>query len=109
MGLMATFTGIGTPAGDDRLLDAERGFLATARRQGLRLYPQAENIGRRLDYEAYYGRDVFDAFARLKARFDPDHVINPGVVFPSETPPPARSSLGRLAATTFARLFGEDR
>jgi FAD/FMN-containing dehydrogenase len=106
MGVMALFNGVGRPAVDKRILEVEREFIEISRRLDVCLYPQAENIGRNLDYANYYGEDVFEGFTNIKERFDPNRVINPGVVFDSGTEPPRPASLGRTAAATFARLFG---
>jgi FAD/FMN-containing dehydrogenase len=106
MGLMATFDRVGTWATDERILQLEREFVDAARRRGFHLYPQAENIVRGLDYAQYYGADTFARFGALKRRFDPDGIINPGVVFPSALDAPPRSSIGQVSARTFERLFG---
>jgi FAD/FMN-containing dehydrogenase len=108
MGLMATFEGVGTLGADNRILDLERDFVGLALGNGYRLYPQAENIGRGIDYAAYYGAATFATFQHLKRRFDPDGIINPGVVFPSATPGPQRTSLARVAQAALARMLGED-
>jgi FAD/FMN-containing dehydrogenase len=108
MGLMATFDGVGTPAADERVFALERDFVSIALRNGYRLYPQAENIGRGVDYAAYYGAATFATFQQLKERFDPDGIINPGVVFPAASPPPPRTSLARQAESVFSQLFGDD-
>lgn len=104
MGLMTTFDGVGTLATDDRILALERDFIGIADRCGYRLYPQAENIGRGIDYTAYYGRETYSAFAAFKQRMDPAGILNPGVVFPSAVAAPQRSAVARLAESTFARL-----
>lgn len=106
MGLMTAFDGVGTVATDDRILALERDFVGIALGNGYRLYPQAENIGRGIDYAAYYGAATFATFQQLKQRFDPDGLINPGVVFPSAVPSPPRASLARLAEASLSRLLG---
>jgi FAD/FMN-containing dehydrogenase len=106
MGLMATFDGVGTARTDERLLALEHEFVSTALRHGYHLYPQAENIGRGLDYASYYGAETFARFEALKRRFDPDGIINRGVVFPAAIEPPQRSSAGHAAAMMFGRMFG---
>jgi FAD/FMN-containing dehydrogenase len=106
MGLMTTFAGVGTTEADDRIFALERDFIDIARRRGFRLYPQAENIGRGVDYATYYDASTYTTFRRLKAQFDPDGIINPDVVFPSSVPAPERSALGRLSEATFERLLG---
>lgn len=108
LGLMATFDGVGTTTADDRILALERDFVGIAERRGFRLYPQAENIGRGVDYAAYYDPATYQRFYELKRRFDPDGLINPGVVFPSSVTAPPRSALGRLSEATFERLFAGD-
>jgi hypothetical protein len=106
IGLMATFDRVGTHATDERILALETDFVAIAQRNRFRLYPQAENIGRGLDYEAYYDPATFATFQQLKQRFDPDGIMNPGVVFPSGVAAPQRSSLGGLSSAVFGRLLG---
>jgi FAD/FMN-containing dehydrogenase len=106
MGVMALFQAVGRPAMDERILKIEGEFIDIARRHELRLYPQAENIGRTLDYSEYFGPEIFSSFARLKEKFDPRHLINPGVVFDSETEPPGRVSESRKAAGVLAKLIG---
>lgn len=108
IGLMATFRGVGTLAVDEKILELERDFAGIAFKNGYRLYPQAENIGRGIDYASYYDRSTYAAFQQLKQRFDPDGIVNPGVVFPSAVAGPQRTSLARLAGATFAQLLGED-
>ena len=108
MGLMATFAGVGTLATDERILALEHDFIGVAAQHGFRLYPHAENIGRGVDYAAYYDRATYDTFRELKRRFDPDGIINPGVVFPSTAAAPSRSALERLSESTLTRLFGDD-
>lgn len=106
MGVMVLFPAVGRPAVDERILEIEGEFIDIARRHDLRLYPQAENIGRTLDYAEYFGGELFVAFERLKQQFDPYHLINPGVVFDSATEPPRRESTVRAAAGALARLIG---
>jgi FAD/FMN-containing dehydrogenase len=106
MGLMTTFDGVGTTVADDRIMALEQDFVGIAIGNGYRLYPQAENIGRGIDYSSYYDATTWARFRQLKHRFDPDGIINPGVVFPSPTPAPERTSLARDAAAMFGRLFG---
>jgi FAD/FMN-containing dehydrogenase len=108
MGLMATLDGVGTPATDERIFALEKDFVGIALGNGYRLYPQAENIGRGIDYASYYGAATYAKFQQLKQRFDPDGIINPGVVFPSTTPGLQRTSEARAAEATFTSLFGTD-
>ena len=108
IGLMATFDGVGTMASDERILELERDFAGISLENGYRLYPQAENIGRGIDYASYYGASTYAAFQQLKQRFDPDGIVNPGVIFPSAVTAPQRTSLARLAGAALAQLFGKD-
>jgi FAD/FMN-containing dehydrogenase len=105
LGVMTMVDGVGTPRGDERILALEHEFVAAAHRHGFRLYPQAENIGRTLDYESYYGAETYSAFARLKHRFDPDGIVNPGVVFAAGVEPPPRSSADRLSVLALEHLL----
>ena len=108
LGLMTTFSGVGTPDVDERIFALERDFIDIAGQHGFRLYPQAENIGRGVDYAAYYDHATYDTFQQLKRRFDPDGIMNPGVVFPSTAAAPQRSALGRLSESVFGRWLGAD-
>jgi FAD/FMN-containing dehydrogenase len=108
IGLMTTFDRVGTHAIDERVLALEADFMSIARRHDFRLYPQAENIGRGLDYAAYYDAATFEHFQQLKRRFDPDGLMNPGVVFPSAVPAPPRSSLRALSGALFGGLLGNE-
>lgn len=63
------------------ILDIETDFIDLAIRNGFKLYLQAENIGRSINYKDYYSDPVFERFEQLKLEFDPNHLINPGVVF----------------------------
>ncbi len=108
MGLMTTFAGVGTAPADERILALEQDFVGIALKNGYRLYPQAENIGRGIDYASYYDAPTYARFRQLKHRYDPDGIVNPGVVFPSATPPPQRASVARAAEAMFGRLFGGD-
>lgn len=71
----------GDPASDRRILVIEAAFIAIARARRLRLYLQAENIGRTVDLRAYYGAATYGHFLQLKREFDPRSMFNPGVVF----------------------------
>ena len=63
------------------ILDIERDFIKLATDNNFRLYLQAENIGRNVNYEEYYGSEVFSQFRSLKECLDPEYLINPGIVF----------------------------
>jgi FAD/FMN-containing dehydrogenase len=108
IGLMATFDRVGTHATDEKILALESDFVTTAQRHGFRLYPQAENIGRGLDYAAYYDVATYATFQQLKKRFDPDGIMNPGVVFPSDVAAPQRSSLAGLSSALLGGLLGDE-
>jgi FAD/FMN-containing dehydrogenase len=75
------------PSGDEesnrRLLALEREFIQLAVAGGYRLYLQAENFGRQIDFRTYYGDAVFGEFQRWKAECDPTGILNPGIVFAS--------------------------
>jgi halogenation protein CepH len=71
----------GDDASNARVLDIERSFIEIARARRLRLYLQAENIGRSVDLSAYYGRATYTRFMQLKREFDPAGMFNRGVVF----------------------------
>src|SRR3546814_14395417 len=97
MGLMGLIAGVGLPTVDSKVMEIAREFIEIARNNGFRLYPQAENIGLNPDYRAYYGEELFSAFARLKQALDPDGLLNPGVVIPSAPPRPDSPSQEALA------------
>jgi len=78
MGIM-TFLDVATD--NDSILDIEKDFIALAEAGDFKLYLQAENIGRNVDYRQYYGDEVFEQFKTLKQRFDPKGLINSGLVF----------------------------
>ena len=65
------------------ILEIEKDFIQLAKSNGLRLYLQAENIGRNIDYQAYYGEHTFGQFQTLKQRYDPQGLCNSGIVFPA--------------------------
>lgn len=75
------------PSGDEesnrRLLALERDFIRLATAGGYRLYLQAENFGRQIDFRRYYGDAIFGEFQRNKHECDPAGIFNPGIVFPS--------------------------
>lgn len=48
----------GFPDANAGLLEVERDFIALAQAGGYRLYLQAENIGRAVDFASYYGDGV---------------------------------------------------
>lgn len=74
----------GTPAADQRVLALESDFVEQALARRLHLYLQAENIGCRIDREAYYGARTYADFAALRRTFDPAGLFNRGVVFPDD-------------------------
>src|SRR3546814_1818097 len=80
MGLMGLIAGVGLPTVDSKVMEIEREFIEIARNNGFRLYPQAENIGLNLDYRAYYGEEIFSAFARLKKARSEERRVGQGWV-----------------------------
>lgn len=79
------------PSGDEesnrRLLALEREFIRLAVDGGYRLYLQAENFGRQIDFRSYYGEAVFEEFRRWKESCDPAGIFNRGIVFPQPAQP----------------------
>jgi hypothetical protein len=66
---------------NDVILKIETDFIDIATRNDFKLYSQAENIGRNVDYKNYYSDVIYNRFKTLKIDFDPSRIINPGVVF----------------------------
>ena len=67
---------------NEAILAIEANFIELAIENNFKLYLQAENIGRNINYREYYGDLVFDRFEELKHEFDPKYMINPGFIFP---------------------------
>ena len=71
--------------GDDvsnlRVLQVERDFIALSQNGNYKLYLQAENFGRNIHFQTYYGDKIYGAFRDWKNKLDPKHIINPGIVF----------------------------
>lgn len=63
------------------ILKVENSFIELAEKGGYKLYLQAENFGKRVDFERYYGSTIYQQFLKIKERFDPQHRINRGVFF----------------------------
>jgi FAD/FMN-containing dehydrogenase len=63
-----------------RDLDAEVMALTTAHPE-YRRYIQSEMTFGEVDYRAYFGAEVFNAFRALKEQFDPDGMLGQGHVF----------------------------
>ena len=80
MGVMSHMD-VGSPSAREEILDVERDFINMAKVNGLKLYLQAENIGRNIDYRDYYGNEIFNEFSRLKNMFDPAGLLNRDVIF----------------------------
>jgi len=83
MGVMS-FIEIDHQDDNSDILKLEADFIALAKKNNFKLYLQAENIGRNIDYQEYYGKTVYQYFKDLKERFDPLHLINAGNIFPIE-------------------------
>lgn len=64
-----------------RIFEVERAFIEMADKRKYRLYLQAENFGRNIDFQRYYGIDVFTQFLSYKNELDPLHRINRHVFF----------------------------
>ena len=90
MGVMATLP-VGLPAFDTKIFSLEKDFTEIALRNGFNLYPQAENAGRGIDYKNYYHPDIYAKFQKLKNKYDPDDLINPGLFFDQGTHEPVKA------------------
>jgi len=67
----------------DRILAVENEFIELALHGGYRLYLQAENFGKNIDFRQYYGEDIYSQFLKFKNKLDPNHRINRNVFFKS--------------------------
>lgn len=63
------------------IFDVERQFIDMAFKRKYRLYLQAENFGRNIDFRAYYGESIYHQFLQHKNELDPEHRINRHVFF----------------------------
>jgi hypothetical protein len=84
MGIMS-FLDIDSNSSNSSILEIEADFISLAIKNNFKLYLQAENIGRTINYKHYYGDAVFERFQQLKDEFDPLRLINPGTIFPSDS------------------------
>ena len=71
----------GDASNNERILQIEKDFIALAVKNRYKLYLQAENIGRNVDFLTYYGEETYNSFRKLKNQFDPDRLLNRDVVF----------------------------
>ncbi|MER2492641.1 FAD-binding oxidoreductase [Catenovulum sediminis] len=78
VGVMCYFD-VGTEKHNLKIKEIEREFISLALKNKLFLYLQAENIGRNIDFCAYYGESIYEQFKLLKRQFDPEFIINPNV------------------------------
>lgn len=104
MGFMA-LARVGTLQYDAKLFELEKSFVDIALRHQFMLYPQAENLGLHVDYRYYYRDDTFERFRTLKQVFDPQHLFNTGVCFPSDRGKPLRASAAEHAASVLKKLL----
>ena len=100
MGVMANCRRVGTDAADASLERAERAFVANILDRNWSLYPQAENLTRSIDFEAYWGSERWSRFCELKDRFDPDDRVNRGEVRSTSVPLPTARQMRRLVAAS---------
>jgi hypothetical protein len=108
IGLMAVFSRVGHSAVDDRIFKIASEFREVVLRNRFHMYHQAENIaGHGLDYESYLGRENFRAFHARKKKFDPSALINPGIVFGSDTDPPVKNSAGGVDSDTASKNLND--
>jgi FAD/FMN-containing dehydrogenase len=70
------------PGTSQQATDAlERDFMDLVRTKGFRRYIQSETPATPRVYESYFGPALYGKFRALKARYDPEHLINRGSVF----------------------------
>lgn len=101
MGVMALCRGIGKPEVETALVAAEQDFVSSIVEAGGRLYVQAENLSRSLDYADYYDAETWAKFCALKNKYDPQDLLNIGELQRSkETEPVTVAQIRRLAAAT---------
>jgi len=106
LGVMAEAQGVGQIASDERLVTAERAFIADVLACGWSLYAPAENLSRSLDYAAYLGPERMARFKALKALYDPARRLNPGEIIRGDAPGPLRTSAARKIVRAMARSLG---
>ncbi len=71
----------GNATSNQSVLQIEKNFIDLAVKNRYKLYLQAENIGRNVDFPAYYGEEIYNSFRQLKDQFDPDRLLNQDVIF----------------------------
>ncbi len=76
--VMGVMTFLDVSIDDSAVKTLEQNFVDLADQGDYQLYLQAENIGRNVDFRDYFGPQIHDEFERLKVRFDPRGIINPG-------------------------------
>jgi FAD/FMN-containing dehydrogenase len=104
IGFMAIL-GVGTPRHDAKIFAVEQEFVDIALRRNFKLYLQAENLGLRVDYKAYYGEEIYSKFRHLKESFDPHELFNRGVFFPAAVGKPMQASTAKLFASVLQKLL----
>jgi FAD binding domain-containing protein len=97
LGFMAVF-GAGTPRRNEKIFEVEKEFVEIALRQNFTLYPQAENLGLRVDFQHYYNKEIYNKFENFKESFDPEHLLNRGVFFPTDIGKPMKAAAAKLLA-----------
>ena len=105
MGVMASLTNVGRFETDQRIFEIDADFTKIALDNHFRLYLQAENISQAVNYQDYYGCEIYDRFKSLKDSFDPHNLLNPGIFFPDDSTPPMKASLGRVFSDVFSKLL----
>lgn len=68
----------------EQILKVENEFIDLVKKGNYRLYLQAENFGRNVDFESYYGTTTYQQFLKIKTQFDSGHRINRNVFFKYE-------------------------
>ena len=79
--VMGVMSFLDVPSDKEGILQIEKDFIELAETGGFKLYLQAENIGRNVDYRRYYGDTIYNQFQALKNRFDPNGLINRSLIF----------------------------
>ena len=65
----------------EQVFEVENAFIDIAYQRDYKVYLQAQNFERKVDFSRYYGKDVCQEFLKQKNKVDPDHRINRGVFF----------------------------
>jgi|GEM_PF-1474201 len=100
IGVMTTLP-VGLEHFDTKIFSIEKDFTEIALRNDFKLYPQAENAGRGIDYTTYYSRKTYAKFEQLKRKYDPDGLLNPGLFFNRGTREPTKAYEARIIASLF--------